>query len=78
MKIRFSRFNGLHVDEIFPLLVVLLVGNIGERDDDQQSNEARHEDAEIVNFLVDVVVGATWTRGGRQLKFISLAELSRK
>jgi hypothetical protein len=50
----------LHIDKIFSFLMIFFVSDIEECHKDQNSNQACHEDAQIVNFFVNVIVRATW------------------
>lgn len=49
----------LHVDEIFSLLVIFLETDVAQSDTDQESYQAGHENAQVVDFLINVVVGTT-------------------
>lgn len=54
----------LHVDEVFPLLVILLVSDVAQRHADQERYQARHENAQIVDLFVDVVIGTSCVQVG--------------
>lgn len=46
----------LYVDEIFALLVILFIRDVAQRHANQERNQTCHEDAQVVDLLVDVVV----------------------
>lgn len=40
--------------------MILFIRNVAQRHANQERNQTRHEDAQVVDFLIDVVVWATW------------------
>lgn len=59
LQMRALPSQNLNVDEVFPLLVILFVRDVEERHADQDGNQRSHEDTQIVNFFINVVIRAT-------------------
>lgn len=57
--VRSSVQIALNVDVVFSLLVIVLVGDIQKREENQKSDETCHEYTQVVNFFIDIVVRPT-------------------